>query len=271
MGRVRLPRLGWRGWLGVAAGVVLVYLVALSALPALLQDDEPEVDRARAQRAIAAENWSLVVPEDREELTRAVDQAWRSLRAYRQFYRSGTAAQLTANVPTVIADSIFNLTRDGRVSAQRDMNVTSAAAPGSGGRDQRSELFRILTDQPYTNAKGRRVGDTELIYQQSGGAWTCTRDVADKRPIALPSLRLTEAGDAGFGEIDGRRVRGFTLPVGAFGLRTPATVWVDTESLLVRRQEIESAVRGQREVWTYGGFDEVTAITPPSGIACVDT
>ncbi len=82
---------------------------------------------------------------------------------------------------------------------------------------------------------------------------------------------MAEGGDAGFGEIDGHRVRGFTLPAGAFGLRTPATVWVDTESLLVRRQEIESAVKGQREVWTYGGFDEVTAITPPSGITCVDT
>src|SRR3712207_5869397 len=117
MRRVRLPRLRWWGWLGVAAGLVLLYLVALSVVPALVQDGDPEVDRARAQRAIAAENWSLVVPADREELTKAVDQAWRSLRAYRQYYRSGTAAELTANMPTVTADSIFNLTRDGRVSA----------------------------------------------------------------------------------------------------------------------------------------------------------
>lgn len=42
------------------------------------------------------------------------------------------------------------------------------------------------------------------------------------------------------------------------------------ETLLVRRQEIESAVRGQREAWTYGEFDRAPAITPPTGITCVD-
>jgi hypothetical protein len=58
--------------------------------------------------------------------------------------------------------------------------------------------------------------------------------------------------------------------VGAFGLRQPATVWVDTETFQVRRQEIESAVAGQREIWTYGGFDESSTIAPPEGISCVD-
>lgn len=268
---MRWPRLGWKGWLGLLGAGLVLYLLALSLVPRLLDHDQPAVDTARAQRAISAENWSLVVPEERAALATAIDQAWRSLRAYRQLYRSGAAAELAAGTPTVVADSVFNLTKDGRVSAQRDTNVTSAAAPGSGGRDSRSELYRILTDRAYTNAKGQRVGDSELIYQQSGGVWTCTRDVADKRPITAPGLRLEEGGDGGFGEIDGHRVRAFQLPAGAFGLRTPATVWVDTESLLVRRQEIESAVRGQREVWTYAGFDEVATITPPSGISCVDS
>lgn len=265
-----LPRLRWWGWLGVAAGVLVLYLVALSAVPALLGDEEPKADLERARQAIAAENWSLVVPEDREELAKAIDEAWRSLEAYRQVYRAGTPEQLAADTPGVRADSLFNLTSDGRVAAQRDANFTSASAPGSGGRDQRSELYRILTERPYTNSKGIKVGDSELIYQQSGGVWSCTRDIADKRSIPAPGLRLMEAGDAGFAEIDGRRVRGFVLPVGAFGLRQAATVWVDVESILVRRQEIDSAVPGQREIWTYSGFDEISTITPPEGITCVD-
>ena len=268
---IRLPRLRWWGWVGVVGALLVLYIATLTVARALQRDGEPKADLERARRTITAENWALVVPEDRAELGRAIDQAWRALRAYRQVYRSGTPAELAADTPTVRADSTFNLTRTGRVSAQQDTNITTALAPGSGGREQRSELFRILTDEPYTNTKGRRVGEAELIYQQSGGVWSCTRDVADKRPIPVPGLRLDEAGDAGFSEIDGRRVRGFALPAGAFGLRTPATVWVDTESLLVRRQEIESAVRGLHEVWTYGGFDEVTTITPPRGIPCLDS
>ncbi|MGH2584600.1 MAG: hypothetical protein ACRDJE_06770 [Dehalococcoidia bacterium] len=271
MRRIRLLRLRWWGWVGVVVALALLYLVALSVIPALFGGDESGADPARARGAITAENWSLVVPEEREELAKAIDEAWRALTAYRQVYRSGTPAELDAGMPTVQADSVFNLTRDGRVAAQQDVNVTSAAAPGSGGRDMRSELYRILTDRPYVNTKGSKVGDSELIYQQSGGVWGCTRDIADKRPIPAPSLRLEEAGDGGFGEIDGHRVRAFVLPVGAFGLRWPATVWVDTESFLVRRQEIESAVKGQREVWTYDRFDEVNEITPPSGITCIDT
>lgn len=267
---MRRPRLRWWGWLGVAAGVLVLYLVALSVVPALVSDDEPKADRERARTAITAENWSLVLPEDRAELTRAIDEAWRSLEAYRQMYRAGTSEQLAANTPSVQADSAFNLTDDGRVAAQRDTNVTSASAPGSGGRENRAELYRILTDRPYTNSKGIKVGDSEFIYQQTGGVWTCTRDFADKRPIPTPMLRLAEAGDAGFAEIDGRRVRGFSLPAGAFGLRQAATVWVDTDSLLVRRQEIDSAVPGQREIWTYSGFDEISEITPPTGLTCVD-
>jgi hypothetical protein len=270
MGRLRLPRLRWWGWAGIAAGVLVLYLVALSVVPALFGDDEPKADRARAHQAITAENWSLVVPDDRDELVLAIDQAWRSLTAYRQDYRAGTPEELAADMPGVRADSIFNLTSSGRVAAQRDLNVTSATAPGSGGRAQRNELYRILSDRPYTNSKGIKIGDSEFIYQESGGVWTCTRDYADKRPIPLPALRLAEAGDAGFSQIDGHPVRGFVLPVGAFGLRQPATVWVDTETFQVRRQEIESAVPGQREVWTYGGFDEISAIAPPEGISCVD-
>jgi hypothetical protein len=270
MGWVRFPRLRWWGWVGVAAGVLVLYLVALSAIPALFGDDEPKADLERAQRAITTENWALVVPEDRDELVMAIDQAWRSLTAYRQVYRAGTPEELAADSPVVRADSLFNLTSDGRIAAQRDMNTMSASAPGSGGRAQRSELYRILTDRPYTNSKGIKIGDSEFIYQESGGVWTCTRDFADKRPIPLPGLRLAEAGDAGFSQIDGRSVRGFVLPVGAFGLRQPATVWVDTETFLVRRQEIDSAVQGQREIWTFSGFDEISTITPPEGVSCVD-
>jgi hypothetical protein len=268
MARVRLR---WWGWLGVATGVLLVYLLALSLVPRWFDGGEAEVDRGRAKRALAAENWALVVPEDRAELTKAVDQAWRSLTAYRQEYRAGTPGELAADTPAVRADSAFNLTKDHRVAAQKDVNIISATAPGGGGREQRQELYRVLTDRPYVNAKGRRVGDSELIYQQAAGGWACTRDVADKRSIPVPGLALADAGDAGFAEIDGHRVRGFVLAGGAFGLRQPATVWVDTESLWVRRQEIESAVRGQREIWTYGGFDEQTAITPPAGVTCVET
>ncbi|MGD9893545.1 MAG: hypothetical protein AB7R89_20775 [Dehalococcoidia bacterium] len=270
MGRLRLPRLRWWGWAGIAVGVLALYLVALSVIPSLFDDDEPKADLVRAREAITAENWSLVVPEDRAELTTAIDQAWRSLTAYRQIYRAGTPEELAADTPAVRADSLFNLTGDGRVAAQRDLNVTSATAPGSGGRAQRHELFRILSDRPYTNAEGIKIGDSEFIYQENGGVWSCTRDFADKRPIPRPALRLAEAGDAGFSQIDGHPVRGFVLPVGAFGLRQAATVWVDTETFHVRRQEIESAVPGQREIWTYSGFDEVSAIAPPEGISCVD-
>jgi hypothetical protein len=255
----------------VAAGLLVVYLVALSAGRSLLGDDGPEADLDRARRAIAAENWSLVVPADRDELARAVDHVWGDLRSYRKSYRSGTVAELAADTPTVVSESLIALDAEGRVTAQRDTNVISAVAPGSGGREQRFEGYRIRTDRPFTNEKGRRVGVSELIYQQSGGAWTCTRDIADPRRDPLPELRLSEAGDGGFGEIDGRRVRALRLPAGAFGLRTPATVWLDTETLLVRRQEIDSAVRGQREVWTYADFDTPVSVTPPPGVACQDS
>lgn len=271
MARLRMPRLRWWGWLALAGGVLLVYLIALSAVPALVRDDEPRrADRARAREAIAAENWSLVTPDDRVELALAIDQAWRDLTAYRFAYRAGTAAQLAAGEPVSVSESVFNLGPDGRIREQRDSNFTGAQAPGSDGREQRFEGYRILTDRPYVNQRGNKVGDAELIYQRVGGVWSCQRVLADKQPIAPPRLRLEEGGDGGFAEAEGRRVRRFVLPAGAFGLRSPATVSVDVESLLVRGQEIESVIRGQREVWTYGGFDERAEITPPGGIACND-
>jgi hypothetical protein len=271
MARVRMPRLRWWGWLGVVAGLLLAYLVALSAVPAIFGTDPPRADREAAHRAITAPNWSLVVPNDREQLARAVDESWRALRAYRLLYRAGTPADLGADRPLITSDTILNLGKDGRIAAQRDTNITAAAAPGAGGREVRFEGYRILTDRPYVNSKGHRVADAELVYQQTpGGVWTCQRGPADKQPIAPPGLRLSEAGDAGFAEIDGQRVRGFTVPVGAFGLRQPATVWVDVERLLVRRQEIDSVIPGQREIWTYSAFDDVNTITPPPGVTCID-
>jgi hypothetical protein len=270
MARLRVPRLRWWGWVGVAAGVLVLYLVALSAGRALRADDEPVADRARARAAIAAENWSLVLPAEREELARAVDQAWADLRGYRKTYRSGTPAELAAGTPTVASESLIALDAAGHVASQRDVNTIGARAPGGDGRDQRFEGYRIRTNRAYTNAKGQRIGEAELIYQQAGGVWSCARDIADKRRDPLPALRLAEAGDGGFGEIDGRRVRALQLPAGAFGLRAAATVWVDTETLLIRRQAIDSAVRGQREEWTYADFDRTPAITPPGGITCQD-
>ena len=270
MGPLRRPHWRWWGWLLAALGVLAVYLIALSVIPALLSSDPVRADQAKARRAITAENWSLVLPEDRHELGKAVDEAWRALTAYRFSYRSGTPADLAADRPLVASESVFNLNRDGRIREQRDSNYTSAAAPGSEGREQRFEGFRILTDRPYVNQRNQRVGDAELIYQRVGGLWSCQRVLADQEPGPPPSLILAEAGDGGFSEIDGLRVRAFTLPAGAFGLRSSATVWIDTESLLVRRQEIESVVRGQREVWNYGGFNEAAVIEPPTGVACND-
>jgi hypothetical protein len=271
MGRLRRPRWRWWGWLLAGFGVLVLYLLALSVIPALLGGGGAKVDQARARRSIAAENWSLVLPEEREELGRAVDEAWRSLTAYRFSYRAGTPADLAADQPLVASDSVFNLGNDGRIREQHDTNYTSAAAAGSDGHEQRFEGYRVLTDRPYVNSRNQRVGDTELIYQHMGGAWSCQRVLADKTPGPPPGLRFTEAGDGGFSEIDGNRVRAFTLPEGAFGLRSPATIWIDVEALRVRRQEIQSALHGQHEVWTYSGFNEPNAITPPSGIACSDS
>jgi hypothetical protein len=266
-----MPRLRWWGWAGVAVGLLLLYLVALSAGRALLGDDGPSADLGRARSAIAADNWSLVVPQDREELAKAMDEVWGDLRSYQRSYRSGTAAELAADRPTVTSESAIALDAHGRITVQRDSNMITALAPGSGGREQRFEGYRIRTDRPYTNEKGRRVGESELIYQHSGGVWTCTRDIADPRRDPLPGLQLMEAGDGGFGEIDGHRVRAFQVPSGAFGLRAPATVWVDTETLHVRRQEIDSAVRGQREVWDYTDFDVPLTVSAPAGITCQDS
>lgn len=253
----------------MVAALLLLYLALLSAIPALL-NREPKADLGRAHRAISAENWSLVTPDERAELGKAIDQAWRSLRAYQSAYRLGTPAQLAANQPLATSDSAFNLGSDGRIQSQHDTNLITAAAPGSDGKEQRFEGYRVLTDRPYLNDRKQRVGDAELIYQQSGSVWSCQRGLADKDAIPPPALRLAEAGDGGFSEIEGRRVRAFLLPAGAFGLRSPATVWVDVDSLLVRRQMIDAAVPSQQEVWTYSAFDQPVTITPPSGVTCVD-
>lgn len=269
---VRFPRWSWKRWLLAAGALLVLYLVALSAIPALLNDDEsgPTVEPERAQRAIQAENWALVEPDDRTALAVAVDAAWRNLSSYRFSYRAGTPDELAAAQPRVATESVFALDRRGFITQQHDTNFTAANAPGGVGVDQRFDGYRVRTDEAYVNNRGRKLGEAELIYQRGTGPWTCQRVLADRNPPPVPGLLLAEGGDAGITEIDGHRVRGFHLPAGAFGLRWPATVWIDMDRLLIRRQEIESAVPGQHEVWTYTDFDEPVQISPPSDVACVD-
>lgn len=275
MPRLAIPlprRRRWRIALALA-GVLAVYLAALSAVPALLGRGEGGGEsRERGLRAVQAENWGLVLPEERAALGRAVDDAWRSLRSYRMRYVTGPPEALAEDRPETEARSSFRLDGKGNIAAQRDTNYISAASPGGTGRDERFEGYRLRTTKPYVNSKGRRVADAEEIYQRSGGGqWICEKVAADRTPPPPPGLDLAAAGDAGFAEIDGRRVRGLVLTAGAFGLRAPATVWIDTATLHVRRQEIASVLRGRREVWTYGGFDEPVEIAPPGGIPCRDT
>jgi hypothetical protein len=167
---------------------------------------------------------------------------------------------------------VFRLGSGGRIMAQRDTNFISGRSPAGTGKDERMEGYRLRTTQPYVNSKGRRVADAELIYRRDvPGAWICERVAADKTPPPAPGLDLGAAGDGGFDEIDGQRVRAFTLPTGAFGLRSPATVWVEVDTLRVRRQQLDASLKGRREVWTYGEFNQQTEITPPSGIPCQDS
>lgn len=265
-----LPRgRGRRMALLVAAAVVL-YLVALSAIPALLGTrDDAGARRQRALRAITAANWGLVPLGDREALAGAVDDAWRELRAYHMRYVTGLPDDLAAGRPETEAESFFRLDERGMVTAQRDRSSISAASPASGGQADQFEGFRIRTDKPYVNRKGQRVGTSELVYQRAiPGVWTCERVVSDRGAPVGPGLDFAAAGDGGLSEIDGRPVRAFVLPAGGFGLRSPATVWVETDTLRLRRQEIESVLAGRREIWTYGEFDQQVEITPPTGIPC---
>lgn len=250
-------------------GLFALYLGALSAVPALLHRGDDDARRERALRAIHAANWSLVPPDEREALARTVDTVWRALRTYHMRYVTGLPEDLAAGRFESEATSVFRLDGHGRVLAQRDTSYISAQSPASGGREERFEGYRVLTTEPFLNSKGRRVANTELIYQRTPpGTWTCQRVAADREPPPGPGLDLSQAGDAGFAEIDGHRVRGFILPVGAFGLRSPATVWIDTETLHLRRQETESVLPGRREVWTYGDFDAPVDIQPPGGVPC---
>ncbi len=258
--------------LAIALAVPL-YLVALAVIPALLGGgDDAAADRAAALRAISAGNWGLVVPEDRAALARAVDRAWRDLRAYRTRYVSGTPTLLAADTPETESRSSYVLDSTGRITAQHDTNDMRAESPASGGREEHFEGYRILTAQPYMTSRGRRSTNAELVYQRMlPGVWVCERSASDLLPPPPPGLDFATAGDAGFADIDGQRVRGFQVALGAFGLRAPAIVWVDVATLRVRRQEIESTLPGRREVWTYSNFDEPDAIVPPTGVTCQDT
>ena len=255
------------------AGGLLLYLVALSVVPALFGGKDAAAERrARALRAVEAPNWGLVTPEDRDALSRAVDEAWRSLGAYHMRYVTGRPDGLAAGRAETEAESVFRLDSRGHIAAQRDTSFISEASPASGGREERLEGYRILTNQPYLNRKGKRVGNAELVYQRSvPGAWICERVPSDRAAPPAPGLDFASAGDGGFGEIDGRRVRAFLVPAGAFGLRSAATVWIETDTLRIRRQQIESVLKGRREVWTYDRFDETVEITPPTGVPCRDS
>lgn len=262
----------WRIALG-AALVLAVYLAALSAVPALLgRGDSPGARREQARRAIHADNWGLVVPDDREALSRAVDDAWRALHSYQSRYITGTPDTLSSDRPETEARSSVVLDSQGWVLQQHDSSVITAASPASEGHDERLEGYRIRTAQPYLNAHGQRVADAEMIYQRSGeGVWTCERVATDAVPPPVPGLDFTGAGDGGFSEIDGHRVRGFVLASGAFGLQSLATVWIDTETFQIRRQQIASAMPDRNEVWTYGSFDEPAPISAPAGVPCQDS
>lgn len=257
----------------IVVGALALYLVALSAIPALRGGgDDTAERRERARRTIASESWGLVMPDDRAALARAVDDAWRGLRGYRFRYVTGLPEDLAAGRSETEATSSFVLDELGRIAAQRDTNFISSASPGSGGREERFEGFRIRSDRPFRDNTGRKIDDAEFVYTRTvPGDWTCERIIADRVPPPAPGLDFATAGDAGFSEIDGYRVRGFIVAMGVFGLRAPSTVWIDTDTLLVRRQEIDSVLRGRREVWTYGSFDVPVSIVPPGGVLCRDS
>ncbi|MFN8556568.1 MAG: hypothetical protein U0531_04180 [Dehalococcoidia bacterium] len=109
--------------------------------------------------------------------------------------------------PESEATSVFRLRADGKIAEQHDTSVITAASPASGGRDERLEGFRILTD-PFVNRRGQQVGKEELVYRRAEpGIWVCERVLSDSGPPPPPGLDLAGAGDAGFAEIDGRPVR----------------------------------------------------------------
>lgn len=257
----------------LSAVVLAGYLVLLSGLRWLGGDDRsPVARRTQAQAAVTAENWGLVPVPERDHLSRAIDDAWRGLRSYRMRYTTGLPDQLAGGGFETEATSIFLLDGSGRISAQRDTNFLSAQSPASSGREERFEGFRILSDQRTIGQGGRKINRSELIYQKFGdGVWVCERTEPSPLPPPLPGVNLADSGDAGFREMDGRQVRGFRVALGAFGLRQPATVWIDTESLLLRAMETEGGPQGRHEWWRYSGFDEPATISPPRDVACQDS
>jgi hypothetical protein len=270
MWRIGLPRKRrYRILLLIGLGLA-AYLVALSVVPALLGGESVDERRARARRVIVAENWGLVAPADRALVGRAVNEAWRGLRFYFMTYQNGLPAQVQSGDGGEWVASSAILLKNGRISAQQDSSFISAASPASGGRDERLEGFRIRTDRPFVDRRGKSIL-TELVYQRAvPGQWRCERVPADRKPPPAPELDFAQAGDAGLTELNGRRVRGFVLPNGAFGLRSQATVWIDVETMLVTRQEIIASRQGRTEIWTYSSFDQPRTITPPEGIPCRD-
>lgn len=272
MTRLLPRRRRWRVLLGIAA-VLFVYLLALSLVPRLFgEGDTSADDRRRALRAVEATEWGLVLPEDRAALGHAVDRAWRSLSAYSSRYVTGRPEDLAAGRPEGETLSTFRLDGKGIVLAQRDSTHIAASNPASGGREEQQEGFRIRTDKPYVNSKGRRVSDAEQIYQRGAtGGWTCERVPSDRVLPPAPRIDFTDAGDSGISQIDGIPVRAFVLTSGAFGLQGAATIWLETGTLRIRRMETASVIRGRREVWSYDSFNQPREITPPQGVPCTDT
>ncbi len=269
---LRLPRRR-RSRVALAfAAAMLVYLIGLSAVPSLLgRRDDVSGRRERAARTMIASNWALVPPTERAELSRAVDDAWRELSGYRMRYVTGPPERIAADQPESDSRSEFRLDGKGRIAAQRDTNVILAESPASGGREERFEGYRFRSDRPHVTSTGRRIANAEVIYQRIlPGLWTCERVAGDAAPPPAPGIDFRRAGDGGFSEIDGRRVRAFEFPEGAFGLRSTATVWIELDTLRVRRQLVDSPLKGRQESWTYSGFDEQITPVAPSGVPCRD-
>ena len=270
MPTLRLPRRRRTRVLLFFGVAIAAYLGVLSALQLLRGNDDTAARKERGRQAIAAQNWALIVPDERAALARAIDEAWRSLGSYQARYVTGPPDELrTGNVETETT-SAFLLDDQGNVSAQRDTSFISARSPANNYKEERLEGYRIRATPGQRDSKGRLLRDVESIYQKEGDTWRCERHQADPFPPVAPGLDLTSAGDGGFSEIDGHPVRAFIVPSGAFQLRRAATVWIDTESLHIRRQTTESVLKGRQEVWTYSAFDAPVDIRAPLNVPCAD-